>query len=53
MEQKNILVSREEYENMKETIEILQDKELVKELVEASNRVASGKYLTEEEFFKN
>ena len=48
MEQE-IKISKEEYERMKETIEILSNGETVKRLNEALARVESGESLTKED----
>lgn len=37
MEQETIIISKKEYEGMKETIEILQDEELMNQIRESEN----------------
>ena len=46
-----VLISYEEYEGWLETLEIMKDPQLVKELKEARKEAESGKLLTWEEVF--
>lgn len=50
--QELIQISKEEYESMKETIEILSNKKLMKEIKEGINDIKKGKYITFEDFKK-
>ena len=38
-----ILISRKEYDGMKETIEILQNSDMMKQIIESEKNTASGK----------
>lgn len=38
-----IKISRKEYEGMKETIEILQDTEMIQQILESENNIKEGK----------
>lgn len=60
MESDTISISRKEYEDMleymermKETIDVLSDKETVKKLNEALKRIEKGEFLTKEEMIFN
>ena len=41
--QELIKISKKEYEGMKETIEILQDPDIMKQIVESEENIKSGK----------
>lgn len=41
--EKTILISKKEYEGMKETIEILQDPELMNQILESEKNIKKGK----------
>jgi len=43
MKQDMILISRKEYEGMKETIEILQNKEIMKQILNSEKNISKGK----------
>lgn len=43
MEENMIKISRKEYEGMKETIEILQDPDIMKQLLESEENIKNGK----------
>ncbi|MBI2541711.1 hypothetical protein HYV80_03305 [Candidatus Woesearchaeota archaeon] len=43
MKQDMILISKKEYEGMKETIEILQNPEMMKQILESEKNVPEGK----------
>ena len=43
MKQDMILISKKEYEGMKETIEILQNSDMMKQILESENNIARGK----------
>ena len=43
MKQDVVIISRKEYEGMKETIEILQNPELMKQIVESEKNISKGK----------
>ena len=43
MEEKMIKISRKEYEGMKETIEILQDPEMMSQIFESEENIKKGK----------
>ena len=43
MKQDMILISRKEYEGMKETIEILQTPEMMKQILESEKNISEGK----------
>lgn len=43
MKQDMILISKKEYEGMKETIEILQNSDMMKQLLESEKNIAKGK----------
>jgi len=43
MNQNMILISRKEYESMKETIEILQNPEMIKQILESEKNISEGK----------
>ena len=43
MEEKMIKISRKEYEGMKETIEILQDPDIMKQILESEDNIKKGK----------
>ena len=42
MKQDMILISRKEYEGMKETIEILQNPDIMKQILESEKNIAKG-----------
>lgn len=44
---------REENMELKRALTILMNKTFVQELIEALERINSGEYISEEEFFKN
>ena len=48
--QELIQVPKEEYESMKETIEILSDKKLMKEIKQGIEDIKKGKHVTFESF---
>jgi antitoxin YefM len=41
-----VLLSASEYESLKETADILSDKELVRQLVKSEKQISAGKYVT-------
>lgn len=41
-----VLVSIDEYESLKETADILSDKELIKQLIKSEKEIARGNYVT-------
>jgi PHD/YefM family antitoxin component YafN of YafNO toxin-antitoxin module len=43
MEEKMIKISRKEYEGMKETIEILQNPEMMSQILESEENIKKGK----------
>ncbi|MBS3102242.1 hypothetical protein J4458_02245 [Candidatus Woesearchaeota archaeon] len=43
MKQDMILISKKEYEGMKETIEILQNSDMMKQILESEKNIARGK----------
>jgi len=43
MKQDMILISRKEYEGMKETIEILQNKGIMKQILSSERNISKGK----------
>ncbi len=43
MEEKMIRISMKEYEGMKETIEILQDPDLLRQILESEDNIKKGK----------
>lgn len=43
MEKSTILISKKEYEGMKETIEILQDPEIMSQILESEKNIKAGK----------
>ena len=43
MKQEMVIISRKEYEGMKETIEILQNPEMVKQILESEKNIKQGK----------
>ena len=43
MKQDMIIISRKEYEGMKETIEILQNPEMMKQILESEKSISEGK----------
>lgn len=43
MKQDMVLISRKEYEGMKETIEILQNPEMMKQILESEKNISKGK----------
>ncbi|MEK6984066.1 MAG: hypothetical protein AABX33_05810 [Nanoarchaeota archaeon] len=43
MKQDMILISKKEYEGMKETIEILQNSDMMKQILESERNIAKGK----------
>ena len=43
MKQGMILISRKEYEGMKETIEVLQNPEIMKQILESEKNISKGK----------
>ncbi len=43
MKQDMILISKKEYEGMKETIEILQNSDIMKQILESEKNIAKGK----------
>jgi len=53
MEEQSFQKLQEENNELKKAISILLNKPLVKQLSEAMERINSGEYITEEEFFKN
>ena len=50
--QELIQVPKEEYESMKETIEIMSDKKLMKGIKQGIEDIKKGKYVTFEDFKK-
>ena len=47
-----IQIPKEEYESMKETIEMLSNKKLIKSIKEGINDIKNGKFITFEDFKK-
>lgn len=43
MKQDMILISKKEYEGMKETIEILQNSDIMKQILESEKNIAKGR----------
>ena len=43
MKQEMVIISRKEYEGMKETIEILQNPEMMKQILESEKNIKQGK----------
>ena len=43
MKQDMIVISRKEYEGMKETIEILQNKDIMKQILKSEKNILKGK----------
>ena len=43
MKQEMVVISRKEYEGMKETIEILQNPEMMKQILESEKNIKQGK----------
>ena len=43
MKQDMIVISKKEYEGMKETIEILQNSDIMKQILESEKNIAKGK----------
>lgn len=43
MNQEMILISKKEYEGMKETIEILQNPDIMKQILESEKNITQGK----------
>ncbi len=43
MKQETVLISKKEYEGMKETIEILQDPDVMRQILESEKNIAEGK----------
>ena len=43
MKQEMVVISRKEYEGMKETIEILQNPEIMKQILESEKNIKQGK----------
>ena len=43
MKQEMVIISRKEYEGMKETIEILQNPEMMKQILESERSIKQGK----------
>ena len=43
MKQDMILISKKEYEGMKETIEILQNSDMMKQILESEKNIVKGK----------
>ena len=43
MKQEMIVISKKEYEGMKETIEILQNSDIMKQILESEKNIAKGK----------
>lgn len=43
MKQDMVIISRKEYEGMKETIEILQNPEMMKQILESEKNISEGK----------
>ena len=43
MKQEMLMISRKEYEGMKETIEILQDPEIMSQIFESEKNIKEGK----------
>ena len=43
MKQDMILISKKEYEGMKETIEILKNSDVMKQILESEKNIANGK----------
>ena len=43
MKQDMILISKKEYEGMKETIEILQNSDVMKQILDSEKNIAKGK----------
>ncbi len=43
MKQEMIMISRKEYEGMKETIEILQSPDMIKQILESEKNISHGK----------
>ena len=52
LKQELIQIPKEEYESMKETIEILSDKKLMKEIKDGIGNIRNGKCITFEDFKK-
>ena len=50
--QELIQIPKDEYESMKETIEILSNKKLMKSIKEGIEDIKNGKYITFEDFKK-
>ena len=50
--QELIQIPKDEYESMKETIEILSNKKLVKSIKEGIEDIKNGRYITFEDFKK-
>ncbi len=50
--QELIQISKEEYESMKETLEILSNKKLMKGIKEGIEDIKKGKYITLDDFKK-
>ena len=50
--QELIQIPKEEYDSMKETIEILSDKKLMKDIKNGIDDIRNGKYITFEDFKK-
>lgn len=47
-----VQIPKQEYESMKETLEILSNKKLMKEIKESIQDIKKGKYITFEDFKK-
>ncbi len=43
MKEEVIMISKKEYEGMKETIELLQDPEIMKQILESEKNIKEGK----------
>ena len=52
VKQELIQVPKEEYESMKETIEIMSNKKLMKAIKESIDDIKKGKYITLDDFRK-
>lgn len=53
VQQELIQVSKEEYESMKETIEIFSNKKLMKDIKEGIEDIKEGRFITFEDFKNN
>jgi len=50
---KAIVINPDELESWRETIEIMNDKKLVKELKQSQQEIKRGEYITEKQLFKD